>query len=149
MQHVYDLGIVKEGAPPLVTVTSTDWDGALWKITGKYSDPDGESVSFSIAIDGEEAGEVRISGNTWESEWVDMGAIGSGAKTVGITGCDQSNQCTTISQNVDNSHLFIEQEPDCCEPAIDDGGDGLLPAAGLSTLLLAAVAALMYTRRRD
>ena len=149
MQHVYDLGIVKEGAPPLVTVTSTDWDGALWKITGKYSDPDGESVSFSIAIDGEKTGEVRISGNTWESDWVDMGAIGSGAKTVGITGCDQSNQCTTISQNVDNSHLFIEQEPDCCEPAIDDGGDGLLPAAGLSTLLLAAVAALMYTRRRD
>ena len=102
-----------------------------------------------IIYDGKEAGEVRISGNTWESDWVDMGAIGSGAKTVDITGCDQSNQCTTISQNVDNSHLFIEQEPDCCEPAIDDEADGLLPAAGLSTLLLAAVAALMYTRRPD
>jgi hypothetical protein len=57
-------------------------------------------------------------------------------------------------QDVDNSFLFIEGKPDCadpylaCEPDIDEEG-GLLPAAGLPALLLATVAALMYTRRRD
>ena len=154
MEHIYDLGIVKEGSPPLITVSSTDWDGTLWRITGQFSDPDGESVSFSIDINGQEVGGVGISGNTWESDWFDMGAIGSGTMSVGITGCDESGQCTTISQNVDNSFLFIEGKPDCadpymaCEPEIEDAGT-LLPAAGLPLLLLAAVAALMYTRRRD
>jgi len=157
MEHIYDLGIVKEGSPPLVTVTSTDWDGTLWKITGQYSDPDGESVYFSIDIDGKEAGAAGISGNTWESDWFDMGVKESGTISVGITGCDESGQCTTISQNVDNSFLFVEGAPDCvdpyvaCEPAPPpiDGEGGLLPAAGMPALLLAAVAALMYARRRD
>ncbi|HJM77920.1 MAG TPA: hypothetical protein QF490_06340, partial [Candidatus Thalassarchaeaceae archaeon] len=154
MEHIYDLGIMKEGSPPLITVTSTDWDGTLWRIAGQFSDPDGESVSFSIAIDGQEAGEGGIRGNTWESDWFDMGAIESGTISVGITGCDESAQCTTILQDVDNSFLFIEGKPDCadpylaCEPDIDEEG-GLLPAAGLPALLLATVAALMYTRRRD
>lgn len=148
MEHVYDFGITKVSSPPLLMVSSTDWDGSLWRISGQYSDPDGEAVTFLISLNGEEFGEVRVDGNAWESNWLDMGSVPSGTSNVDVTGCDQSNKCTTITQIVNNSHIFelSELEPEIASDADDESS---LPAAGVPSMALSLVAALMYARRRE
>ena len=159
MTGVYDLGITKESSPPLVTVSDTGWDGSQWSMQGQYSDPDGESVSFTMRIDGSAAGSVSVSGNSWSTPGIDFSLWESGEHTVEIEGCDTSNKCTTISQVVNNSILFEVIEPDCgdlnsgCSPPGEDedtGGIGsILPASGVVSVLLASIAAIMYGRRGD
>ena len=58
MVHIYDIDLVKESSPPLLTVTGSEWDGEEWSMQGQYSDPDGEEVSFSMSIDGSNTGSV-------------------------------------------------------------------------------------------
>ena len=148
MEHVYDLSISKESSPPSLSITSTEWDGSQWSMQGQYSDPDGETVSFTMAIDGSDTGSVSSSGNTWSTPSINFRLWDEGEHVVTIEGCDASNKCSSVSQTVDNSHLFDEPEPEPIPPPIDDGDGGLLPATGLPALIVAVVGALMYGRRR-
>ena len=159
MEGLYDLGITKESSPPLISISDSMWDGSQWSMQGQYSDPDGESVSFTMRVDGSAAGSVSVSGNSWSTPLIDFSLWESGEHTVEIEGCDTSNKCSVTSQVVNNSILFEVVEPDCealtcgCDPSLcDEGGGGiggLLPASGAVSVLLASVAAIMYGRRRD
>jgi len=159
MEGLYDLDITKESSPPLIFISDSMWDGSQWSMQGLYSDPDGESVSFTMRVDGSAAGSVSVSGNSWSTPLIDFSLWESGEHTVEIEGCDTSNKCSVTSQVVNNSILFEVVEPDCealtcgCDSSLcdeDAGGiGGLLPASGVVSVLLASVAAIMYGRRRD
>tara|TARA_B100002049_G_scaffold204107_1_gene163585 strand:- start:229 stop:585 length:357 start_codon:yes stop_codon:yes gene_type:complete len=115
---------------------------------GQYSDPDGESVTFSMSIDGSQTGSVSSTGNTWSTPNINFQLWDEGEHVVTIEGCDASNKCSSVSQTVNNSHLFDEPEPEPIQPPIDEEDGGLLPATGLPALIVAVVGALMYGRRR-
>ena len=146
MQATYDLGIVKASSAPIMTVNSEGWDGDSWSMSGQFSDPDGEAVSFTLLIDGSAVGEVSVSGNTWATPSIDFSVWAEGTHIVEVQGCDDSGLCSSQERIVDNTHLFIEPEP---EPPSNGGPNTLLPALGLSGLLAAASAALIYSGRRD
>ena len=147
MEHIYDIDLVKESSPPLLTITSSEWDGPEWSMQGQYSDPDGEEVSFSMSIDGSNTGSVSSTGNSWATPPIDFRLWTEGEHVVVVEGCDSSGKCSQVPQTVNNSHLFeVEQvQP----PPSEEEDGGLLPAAGLPLVLVAVVAALMYGVRRD
>ena len=147
LEHVYDIGLVKESSPPLLAVTSSEWDGAEWSMQGQYSDPDGEEVSFSMSIGGSNTGTVSSTGNSWATPAIDFRLWNEGEHEVVVEGCDSSGKCSQVSQNVNNSHLFEVEEVQP-PPSEEKEDRGLLPAAGLPIVLVAVVAALMYGMRR-
>jgi hypothetical protein len=145
-QQILDLGIVKESEPPALTIGSGIFDGTMWRVAGQYSDPDGEPVTFTIAIDGQEIGQIVVTGNAWESEWIDLRAFAtSGLVEVEVTGCDQSGKCTTTATTIDSS-LIVEEIPDLP----DDSGESAdsIPASGISSLVIAVSVAVLFRRRR-
>ncbi len=147
MEHIYDIDLVKESSPPLLTITSSEWDGPEWYMQGQYSDPDGEEVTFGMSIDGSNTGSVGSSGNTWATPSIDFRLWSEGEHEVVVEGCDSSGKCSQVLEIVNNSHLFeVEQvQP----PPSEEEDGGLLPAAGLPLVLVAVVVALMYGVRRD
>ena len=146
MEHIYDIDLVKESSPPVMMVTSSEWDGAEWSMHGQYSDPDGEEVSFSMSIDGSNTGSVSSTGNSWATPPIDFRLWSEGEHVVAVEGCDSSGKCSQVLQNVNNSHLFEVEEVQ--PPPSEEEGGSLLPAAGLPIVLVAVVAALMYGMRR-
>jgi len=148
MEKVYDFGIKKSGSPPLIAVNPVDWNGHLWRISGQYSDPDGESVTFTLLIPEDDLREVEVTvtGNSWESEWVDSSLLTPGNKNLVLTGCDESFMCT-------EEHPFIDA---ASMPGDGDGfssdeesGGSPIPSLGILSVMMSVFAALMYTRRRD
>jgi hypothetical protein len=148
MEKVYDFGIKKRGSPPLVTVNPVDWDGQLWRISGQYSDPDGESVTFTLLIseDNSHEVEVTVTGNSWESKWIDSSLLSPGNNNLMLIGCDESLMCTeehvwldTASMPEDGGGFSNDEE---------SGGDPI-PSLGIFSVVMSVFAALMYTRRRD
>ncbi len=148
LEHVYDIGLSKESAPPVLTIVNTEWDGSQWSMQGQYSDPDGESVVFSMSIDGSQTGSVSSTGNTWSTPNINFELWSEGEHGITIEGCDTSGKCSEVFQIVNNSHLFDEPEPELPAPSEEEDEGGLLPAVGLPIVTVAAVAALIYGRRR-
>jgi hypothetical protein len=148
LEHVYDIGLRKESVPPVLAIMNTEWDGSQWSMQGQYSDPDGESVAFSMSIDGSQTGSVSSTGNTWSTPNINFELWSEGEHVVAIEGCDTSGKCSEVSRTVNNSHLFDEPEVVPPSPSEDEDEGGLLPAVGLPAVAIAAVAALMYGRRR-
>jgi hypothetical protein len=148
LEHVYDIGLRKESVPPVLAIINTEWDGSQWSMQGQYSDPDGESVAFSMSIDGSQTGSVSSTGNTWSTPNINFELWSEGEHVVAIEGCDTSGKCSEVSRTVNNSHLFDEPEVVPPSPSEDEDEGGLLPAVGLPAVAIAAVAALMYGRRR-
>jgi len=159
MENTYMLGIIKVSSPPLISISDSVWDGSKWSMQGQYSDPDGESVSFTMRVNGATAGSVSVSGNTWSTPLIDFSLWDSGEHTVEIEGCDDSFRCTVIHQVVNNSVLFEVDEPDCealnceCDPSLcDEGGGGIgeiLPANGLMSIILSFTLGTIFYRRRE
>ena len=148
-QHIVDLGIVKESAPPSMTVGLGEFDGKMWRIGGQYSDPDGEPVTFTIEVDEQEIGQIMVSGNTWESEWIDLSVFSLGVIEVDVTGCDHSGKCTTSSTTVDISLVMEELlEPETPDD-IDEAEDSMLPFSGIPSLAIAISVAIIFRRRRE
>jgi hypothetical protein len=144
-QQTFDLGIVKESSPPSLTIGSGVFDGPLWRVGGQFSDPDGEPVTFTIEIDGVDAGAIEVNGNSWESEWIDLSGFINGFIEIEVTGCDQSGKCTTTSTNVDSS-LIVEESQE-----IKEGGEepvSGIPASGIPSIALAVSVAVLFVRRR-
>mgnify|MGYP001163648237 CR=1 FL=1 len=157
MKNTYLLGLVKESSPPLISISDSIWDGSKWSMQGQYSDPDGESVSFTMRVDGATAGSVSVSGNSWSTPLIDFSLWDSGEHTVEVEGCDVSFKCTVVYQVVNNSILFEVDEPDCealtcgCDPSLcdeDEGIGGLLPANGIISVILSFALGTVFYRRR-
>ena len=147
-QNIVDLGIVKESTAPSMTISDIgEFDGSMWRIGGQYSDPDGEPVDFTIEVDGQDIGQIVVSGNTWESEWIDLSAFSSSNTIeVVVTGCDNSGKCTTSSTNV-NIALVMEELVVPEAPAGADAEGDSLPASGLPSLVIAISLAVIFRRR--
>ena len=148
-QNIVDLGIVKESAPPSMTIGLGEFDGKMWRIGGQYSDPDGEPVTFTIEVDEQEIGQIMVSGNTWESEWIDLSVFSLGIIEVDVTGCDHSGKCTTSSTTVDISLVMEELlEPETPDEN-DETSDSILPFSGIPSLAIAISVAILFRRRRE
>lgn len=149
--HTYDTILTKASQPPSITVSSAEFDGSMWQVTGVFSDPDGEMVTFTIEIDGAAGGEISTSGNTWSSQQINFDIFSEGEHTVTVTACDESQVCTTITETVDNSFLF--NSGNVIEPPIiisdEEEDSSSLPAPGIAFLVVAVIGALMYAGRRD
>ncbi len=148
--HTYDLVLSKASLPPTVSVSSAEWDGSQWQVSGTFSDPDGEEVTFTIDIDGQNGGQITTSGNMWSSESINFEIWGEGIFTVTVTACDASSECTTITETVDTAILFDDQTitPPTISPSETTESAGL-PAPGIAFTVLSIIGALMYTRRRE
>ncbi len=140
------LNVKKSSQPPSIVVNSEGWDGNSWSMSGQFSDPDGEAVTFTLLIDGVALGEVSVTGNTWSTPAIDFSFWAEGVHEIMVHGCDESGVCTSQQRSVNNSHLFVEPEPEPEPPTEPTSG---LPAMGLPGLILAASAALIYSGRRD
>jgi hypothetical protein len=148
-EHIIDLGIVKESAPPAMTIGLGEFDGEMWRIGGQYSDPDGEPVTFSIEVDGQDIGQIMVSGNSWESEWIDLSEFTLGVIEVDITGCDQSGKCTTSSMTLDITLVMEELVvPDGADDS-DEVGSSVLPSAGIPSVAIAISVAILFRRRGE
>ena len=146
-QHIVDLGIVKESTAPSMTIGLGEFDGRMWRVEGQYSDPDGEPVTFTIEVDDQEIGQIMVSGNSWESEWIDLSVFSLGIIEVDVTGCDHSGKCTTSSTTVDISLVMEELlEPETPD-VIDEPGDSVLPFSGIPSLAIAISVAILFRRR--
>jgi len=148
--HTYDLVLTKDSLPPTITVSSAEWDGSQWQVSGTFSDPDGEDVTFTIEIDGQNGGQITTNGNMWSSESINFEIWGEGTFTVTVNACDASNECTTITETVDTAFLFNDQT--ITPPpttVIEDSESAGLPAPGIAFTVLSIIGALMYTRRRE
>ena len=147
LQHIIDIGIVKESTAPSITISSMgEFDGTMWRVGGQYSDPDGEPVTFMIEVGGQEIGQIVVSGNTWESEWIDLSAFSSGVIDVDVTGCDQSGKCTTSSTSVDIASVMEEIVDSEMPDDADEVGESL-PSSGVASLVVAISLAVLFRRR--
>jgi hypothetical protein len=145
-EYIIDLGVVKESTPPSMTIGLGEFDGKMWRIEGQYSDPDGEQVTFTIEVDGQDIGQIVVSGNTWESEWIDLSSFSSGVIDVDVTGCDQSGKCTTSSMTLDIA-LVMEELVDQETPDDADEVEESLPSSGVPSLVIALSLAVLFRRR--
>ena len=146
LQATYDLGIQKASSAPIMTVATEGWDGNSWSMSGQFSDPDGETISFSLMIDGSSVGSITVTGNMWSTPAIDFSVWTEGSHIVEVQACDESGLCSSQQRSVDNTHLFVEPEP---EPEPPKDNSSVLPSMGLAGLILAASAALIYSGRRD
>ncbi len=143
----HDVTLAKESSPPSITISETTWDGTSWSARGQFSDPDGEEVTFTIKIGEASGGTIIVTGNTWQSQSIDFELEDEGTHTVSITACDTSERCTTITADVDNTHLFSKSQIDP-PPPIQEETESSIPAPGLLFVLLGVIGALLYVSRR-
>jgi hypothetical protein len=113
---------------------------------GQYSDPDGESVSFTMKLNGAMAGSVSVSGNSWSTPQIDFTLWESGEHRVIVEGCDESGKCSEVEMMVNNSRLFEQVVVGPQEPA--DESPGILPASGLMSMVIAFSLGVILPRRR-
>ena len=146
MSHTYDLGLAKPSIPPTVTITGEEWVEGAFILSGNFHDADGEDVTFTLRIDGVEQGQVSVTDNTWRTGDIPMDLLIEGVHTVEVQACDESNVCTTVTLEVDNTFLFQEDDGPIASLPVDDGG---LPAPGLVWALFALLSASLLMRRRD
>ncbi len=145
--YSYDLGLSKLSLPPTIEVTGFEWVDANYILRGHFSDPDGETVTFTLKIDGVQQGQVTVTGNQWQTDEVPFDLLTEGIHTIGVDACDTSGVCTSIVEDVE---LVIDDPIDNLPDTIsssDDGGG--LPAPGIGFAIMALIGAGLVRRRRD
>jgi hypothetical protein len=150
-EYNYDLGITKLSLPPSVQITGGEWVSANYILRGQFFDPDGEAVSFTLKLDGVQAGQVSVSGNQWVTDEIPFDLLVEGVHNVTIEACDNSGVCVTVSEDVDNTFLFQEiddiVDSGTNKPAVEESG---LPAASIGLTVMALLGAgIAVSRRRD
>jgi len=152
METVYDLGITKESRPPVISISTIQWDGNLLNIGGQFSDPDGESVTLEVEVDGvivdPSAVNSLMTGNTWEIV-LDAYDYDFGNYTIGIKGCDESLKCESVFREVeyiDGSFPTDWNDPISGEYTEDGGA---LPATGAWLSIVVIILALSRVRKED
>ncbi|MEC7694573.1 MAG: hypothetical protein VX954_00220 [Candidatus Thermoplasmatota archaeon] len=152
MEAVYDLGISKESLPPVISISSVQWNGALLNIDGQLSDPDGESVTLEVEVDGMVADPATVTytatGNSWEI-LLDAYEYDYGNLTIEIKGCDESQKCQSVLREVEYVEWMDSVPPEIegTLPSGSNDGEGLLPATGALFSILAIFLALSQIRR--
>ena len=149
--YMYDLGLSKQSLPPSIQVDGGEWVGTEYTLIGHFSDPDGETVSFTQKLDGVQQGVVSVfGGNQWETQKIDFELYDEGVYTISIEACDTSGMCTTIDQEVDNTFLFQDsntQTPTITSTEDEEGGG--LPGPGILLTTMALIGAGLVSRRRE
>ena len=148
VDKLFNLDITKESSPPMISVSEYGWEVDTWKAQGQFSDPDGEEVLFSLAIDDLSAGSVSVSGDSWSTPIINFGVWDEGIHEVKITGCDISLKCSEVVLMVNNTHLFEEQNPTLAPPTIKEE-TGFLPGPSIVLTILSLTIGLIYSTRRD
>ena len=145
--HSYDLSLSKESNPPTMTITMSEWIGENYELTGQISDPDGDSVTITSTINGNDWAEVEVSGNQWPVNG--PGIPDSDSNTIVFTACDSWNKCTTLSHDAGatpGGNTGVESTPP--PPAVKEEGGGL-PGFGIFAALGAIALAGIGRNRRD
>nr|AIF18485.1 hypothetical protein [uncultured marine group II/III euryarchaeote KM3_83_B05] len=149
-EYNYDLGLAKLSLPPSVTITGGEWVSANYILRGQFFDPDGEAVSFTLKLDGVQAGQVTVTGNQWVTDEIPFDLLIEGVHNVTIEACDNSGVCVSVSEDVDNTFLFEVIDDvisDTSKPAVEESG---LPAASIGLTMMALLGAgIAVSRRRD
>ncbi len=147
--HEYELDLSKQSIPPSVQISGGEWVDANYIVNGVYSDPDGEAVSFTLLLDGVQQGQVTVTGNQWVTDEIPFDLLLEGIHNVTIQACDSSNECTSVSEDVDNTFLFVDPVDDTpTDTVVVDGEEGGLPAPGLVVTLLGLLGAVLAARRK-
>ncbi len=151
MVTLIDIGLEKESVPPQVVFSSYYLDGSDLKISGQYSDPDGEDVGFTVEFydgaDASELSEVLTSGNSWEFVWYEPDLTSfSGLIDVVVTGCDQSGKCTSEEFSIDPSEIRTSAEGGPYEESGSESDS--LPAPGLLYVSFSIICAILIGRSR-
>tara|TARA_B100000214_G_scaffold360186_1_gene322348 strand:- start:145 stop:1014 length:870 start_codon:yes stop_codon:yes gene_type:complete len=145
--HSYDLSLSKESNPPTMTITMSEWIGENYELTGQISDPDGDPVTITSTINGNDWAEVEVSGNLWLVNG--PGIPDSDSNTIVFTACDSWNKCTTLSHDAGatpGGNTGVESTPP--PPAVKEEGGGL-PGFGIFAALGAIALAGIGRNRRD
>lgn len=147
--HTYNLDLEKQSIPPTIDVLGGEWVGANYILNGVFSDSDGEAVSFTLFLDGVQQGQVSVTGNQWVTDEIPFDLLIEGIHNVTIEACDSSGECTSVSEDVDNTFLFEDStdEPHVNTPAVEE--ESGLPAPGIALTLLGLLGAGIALRRRD
>ena len=79
------------GSPPIIENFDFELEDRQLKFSGFYSEPDGEIVNFKLLSSDDEL-DVVINdyGNSWATEWIEIGEEISGLTTFTISSCDNS-----------------------------------------------------------
>ena len=141
-----DIFLQKIGSPPILSILESRWTGTEWVMNGMFSDPDGEDVTFTMFINGENVGSVQSTGNSWSVGPIDFQLFEPGAYTVTVQGCDSSGMCS-ISERSLNSTSALYQPPLGESPEDgEDSGTGFVPFPLYSSFMGILAAAFMYGR---
>ena len=158
--HTYDLGTSKESSPPLLMDLSGDWIGENYELTGRWSDPDGDSVSIT-ATNSEDGGEnfswaepiEFYAGQTWRA--FGPGIPDSDSNTIVLTVCDNWGKCSTQSHEAGATPGEQDDEPVSPPVSDSEGSDDGLAVAGfiiaivaLVIVIIAVVAMVLLGRRK-
>ncbi|MDE0953635.1 MAG: hypothetical protein OR994_03065 [Candidatus Poseidoniales archaeon] len=150
IDKIFTLGITKESAPPLISISEYGWEADTWKAQGQFSDPDGEEVVFSLSIDSLSTGSISVSGNSWSTPIINFGLWDEGEHEVKIVGCDISMKCNEVIVIVNNTHLFENEVLPSCHPCPSpDEETGILPGPSIVLTILSLTIGLIYSTRRD
>jgi hypothetical protein len=148
-EYNYDLGLAKLSLAPSVQITGGEWVSSNYILRGQFFDPDGEAVSFTLKLDGVQAGQVSVSGNQWVTDEIPFDLLIEGVHNVTIEACDNSGVCVSVSEDVDNTFLFqvIDDIDDggTNKPTVEESG---LPAASIGLTMMALLGAGIAVRRR-
>ena len=137
----------KIGDPPVISILNSEWIGTTWSMNGMFGEPDGEDVSFSMLIDGNNLGNVDAGGNSWSVGPIDFALFDPGDHIVTVRVCDASGMCSSVDQGLNSTEVL--EMPDITPlPPKDDqnNAEGLLPFPGSSSMVGILAAAFMYRR---
>jgi len=137
----------KIGDPPIISILNSEWVGTTWSMNGMFAEPDGEDVSFSMLIDGNNLGDVDALGNSWSVGPIDFALFDPGEHTVTVRVCDASGMCSSADRSLNSTEAL--EAPRGTEPppkADQNDAEGLLPFPGSSSMIGILAAAFMYRR---
>jgi hypothetical protein len=146
-EYNYDLGMAKLSLPPSVQITGGEWVSANYILRGQFFDPDGEAVSFTLKLDGVQAGQVTVTGNQWVTDEIPFDLLTEGVHNVTIEACDNSGVCVSVSEDVELNIIDDIDDIVANKPVVEESG---LPAASIGLTMMALLGAgIAVSRRRD
>ena len=141
IEKILNLGIEKLGSPPIIENFDFELEDRRLKLSGFYSEPDGQNVNFKLLSSDEEL-DIIINdyGNSWATEWIEIGEEISGLTTFTISSCDNSGMCTTKDIVVNLTNVNVEN--------IDDEiiEDNRIPASGIITIFSSLLLAIILRK---
>jgi len=137
----------KIGDPPVISILNSEWIGTTWSMNGMFGEPDGEDVSFSMLIDGNNLGNVDAGGNSWSVGPIDFALFDPGDHIVTVRVCDASGMCSFVDQSLNSTEVLGIPDITPLPPKDDqNNAEGLLPFPGSSSMVGILAAAFMYRR---